>query len=116
MGRFDIEARLVHFLPDVNPNLRPATMTADEWCRAKVTDHENAILELGAETVAAFIAAPILASGSVIIPPEGYFKDCWEACRRPDVLVTAAKLVTHFGTHGRSQGRRVGKTGLRTGK
>src|SRR3546814_1685312 len=100
MGRFDIEARLVHFLPDVNPNLRPATMTADEWCRAKVTDLENAILELGAETVAAFIAEPILASGGVIIPTEGYFKGCWEACRRHDVLFIADEVVTAFGRLG----------------
>src|SRR3546814_1908316 len=75
-------------------------MTADEWCRAKVTYLENAILELGAETVAAFIAEPILASGGVIIPPEGYFKGCWEACRRHDVLFIADEVVTAFGRLG----------------
>src|SRR3546814_2631157 len=75
-------------------------MTADEWCRAKGTDLENAILGLGAETVAAFIAEPILASGGVIIPPEGYFKGCWEACRRHDVLFIADEVVTAFGRLG----------------
>lgn len=97
---FDVETRLVSFLPDVNPNLRPAGMSEADWCRAKVADLENAILELGPETVAAFIAEPILASGGVIIPPEGYFKRCWEVCRKHDVLFIADEVVTAFGRLG----------------
>jgi putrescine---pyruvate transaminase len=99
-GRFDIEQRLVHFLPDVNPNLRPDGMSEEAWCQARVADLENAILELGADTVAAFIAEPILASGGVIIPPDGYFKACWEVCRRHDVLFIADEVVTAFGRLG----------------
>jgi len=98
--RFDIEQRLVHFLPNVNPNLRPPGISEDEWCRAKVADLENAILELGPDTVGAFIAEPILASGGVIIPPEGYFKACWEVCRKHDVLFIADEVVTAFGRLG----------------
>lgn len=98
--RFDVEKRLVHFLPNVNPNLRPQTMSEEDWCRAKVADLENAILELGPETVGAFIAEPILASGGVIIPPEGYFKACWEVCRKHDVLFIADEVVTAFGRLG----------------
>src|SRR5690606_483286 len=37
-GRFDVEQRLVHFLPDVNPNLRPEDMSEEAWCQAKVAD------------------------------------------------------------------------------
>ena len=98
--RFDIEKRLVHFLPNVNPNLRPKGMSEEDWCREKVVDLENAILELGAETVGAFIAEPILASGGCIIPPEGYFKACWEVCRKYDVLFIADEVVTAFGRLG----------------
>jgi putrescine---pyruvate transaminase len=97
---FDIEKRLTHFLPNVNPNLRPQGMSEEDWCRAKVADLENAILELGADTVAAFIAEPILASGGVIIPPEGYFKACHEVCRKHDVLFIADEVVTAFGRLG----------------
>ncbi|MGF1593066.1 MAG: aminotransferase [Kiloniellaceae bacterium] len=97
---FDIEARLTHFLPNVNPNLRPAGMSEAEWCREKVADLENAILELGPDTVAAFIAEPILASGGVIIPPEGYLKGCAEVCRRHDVLLICDEVVTGFGRLG----------------
>lgn len=98
--RFDIEERLVHFLPNVNPNLRPQNMSEEDWCREKVADLENAILELGPDTVGGFIAEPILASGGVIIPPEGYFKACWEVCRKYDVLFIADEVVTAFGRLG----------------
>jgi adenosylmethionine-8-amino-7-oxononanoate aminotransferase len=97
---FDIEARLTHFLPNVNPNLRPPTMSEDDWCRAKVADLENAILDLGPDTVGGFIAEPILASGGVIIPPKGYFKGCREVCRKYDVLFIADEVVTAFGRLG----------------
>ena len=98
--RFDIEKRLVHFLPNVNPNLRPKEVSEEEWCRRKVADLEQAILELGPETVGGFIAEPILASGGVIIPPEGYFKACREVCRKYDVLFIADEVVTGFGRLG----------------
>ncbi len=97
---FDIEERLTHFLPNVNPNLRPAEMSEADWCRAKVADLENAILELGPDTIAAFIAEPILASGGVIIPPDGYFKGCFDVCRKYDVLFIADEVVTAFGRLG----------------
>jgi putrescine---pyruvate transaminase len=97
---FDIEARLTHFLPNVNPNLRPAGMSEAEWCREKVADLENAILEFGPDTVAAFIAEPILASGGVIIPPDGYLRGCAEVCRRYDVLLICDEVVTGFGRLG----------------
>ena len=47
----------------------------------KTAELEAKILEVGAGHVAAFIAEPILASGGVIVPPEGYHKRCLEICR-----------------------------------
>src|SRR3546814_21174945 len=91
-------------------------MSEADWCRDRITDLENAIVELGADTVAAFIAEPILASGGVIIPPDGYFKGCFEVCRKFDVLFIADEVVTAFGRLGqwRSDERRVGKEGVST--
>ena len=42
-SRFDTEKRLVHFLPDVNPNRRPEGMSVEDWCDIKVGDLEKAI-------------------------------------------------------------------------
>lgn len=91
---------LVHFLPDVNPYRRPEDMTVENFLDEKVADLENAILEIGPERVAAFIAEPVLASGGLIIPPEGYHRRCLEICRKHDVLYISDEVVTAFGRLG----------------
>ncbi len=97
---FDFETDTVHFLPSPNPYRRPEEMSVDEFCAAKVADLENKIREVGADRVAAFIAEPILASGGVIVPPEGYHRKCQEVCRRHDVLYISDEVVTAFGRLG----------------
>ncbi|MFZ1726379.1 MAG: aminotransferase [Albidovulum sp.] len=97
---FDVERRLVHFLPDVNPYVRPAGMSVADWCDAKVADLENAIAELGADRIGAFIAEPILSSGGVIVPPEGYHKRTFDICRAHDILYISDEVVTGFGRLG----------------
>ena len=96
----DIERRLVRFLPNVNPYVRPAGMSVEEWCDLRVADLEEAILEAGPDKVAAFIAEPILASGGVIVPPPGYHKRTLEICRKYDVLYISDEVVTAFGRLG----------------
>lgn len=97
---FDYETETIHFLPSPNPYRRPEGMSVEEFCDAKVADLENRILEVGADKVAAFIAEPILASGGVIVPPEGYHRKCLEVCRRHDVLYISDEVVTAFGRLG----------------
>ncbi|MYM55515.1 aminotransferase [Thalassovita mangrovi] len=90
----------VHLIPNPNPSRRPAGMSVEDFCDAKVADLENKILELGPDKVAAFIAEPVLASGGVIIPPKGYFERCHALCRKYDVLFIADEVVTAFGRLG----------------
>ncbi len=97
---FDFATDMVHFLPDVNPYRRPEGMSVEAFLDAKVADLEEAILSLGPERVAAFIAEPILASGGVIVPPAGYHRRCLEVCRRHDVLYISDEVVTGFGRLG----------------
>ncbi len=97
---FDFASDLVHFLPDVNPYRRPDGMSEADFLDAKVEDLEQAILTLGPDRVAAFIAEPILASGGVIVPPAGYHKRCLEVCRKHDVLYISDEVVTGFGRLG----------------
>ena len=99
-SEFDFETRLVHFLPDVNPYRRPKGTSVADWCDAKVADLEAAITELGADKIGAFIAEPILSSGGVIIPPEGYHRRTWEICRANDILYISDEIVTGFGRLG----------------
>ncbi len=96
----DTEHRLVRFLPDVNPYRRPVTMSVEAWCDEKVADLERTILDTGPDKVAAFIAEPVLASGGVIVPPEGYHRRTLEICRKYDVLYISDEVVTAFGRLG----------------
>jgi len=99
-SHFDFEIRLVHFLPDVNPYRRPKGTSMAAWCDARVADLQAAIDELGADKIGAFIAEPILSSGGVIVPPEGYHKRAWEICRANDILYISDEVVTGFGRLG----------------
>ena len=99
-SRFDIESRLVRFLPDINPYRRPQGTSAAEWGDQKVAELEEMILNVGPNNVGAFIAEPILCSGGVIIPPKGYHKKTLEICRKYDILYISDEVVTAFGRLG----------------
>lgn len=99
-SRFDVEQRLVRFLPDVNPYRRPEGVTVEDWCDAKIADLEAAIEEAGPQNVGAFIAEPILCSGGVIVPPPGYHKRTFDICRKHDILYISDEVVTAFGRLG----------------
>ena len=98
--RFDKAQDIVHFLPDVNPNLRPDGMSPDDWCDAKIEEMEKIILDLDPDTIGGFIAEPILCSGGVIVPPKGYHAKTLELCRKYDILYISDEVVTGFGRLG----------------
>jgi adenosylmethionine-8-amino-7-oxononanoate aminotransferase len=64
---------------------------------------ERVIEGLGG-TAAAFIAEPILGTGGVIVPPEGYLRAVRDVCRKHDVLLIADEVITAFGRTGRMFG------------
>ena len=100
LSHFDHDEQMVHLLPDVNPYNRPEGMSLEDWCDLKVADLENAISEIGADKIGAFIAEPILSSGGVIVPPNGYHKRTREICREHDILYISDEVVTGFGRLG----------------
>jgi adenosylmethionine-8-amino-7-oxononanoate aminotransferase len=84
-----------------NPFRRPEGMSVSAFTDHLVDEFENAILEHGPDQIGAFIGEPIMASGGVIVPPEGYFKRIRELCRKHDILFIADEVVTAFGRLGR---------------
>jgi adenosylmethionine-8-amino-7-oxononanoate aminotransferase len=60
---------------------------------------EQAILAQGPETVAAFIAEPVVSRG--VVPPPAYWQQIREVCDRYDVLLIADEVITGFGRTGR---------------
>ncbi len=61
---------------------------------------DRLIEEEGAETVAAFIAEPVMGAGGVIIPPEGYFEQVQAVLKKHDVLMIADEVICGFGRTG----------------
>lgn len=61
---------------------------------------EKRIAEIGAENIAAVITEPILGSGGVIVPPEGYQKRLRAICDKHDILLIADEIITGFGRTG----------------
>ena len=61
---------------------------------------EALILEEGPDTVAAFIAEPVMGAGGVIVPPAGYFPAIAAVCRRHDVLMISDEVICGFGRTG----------------
>jgi adenosylmethionine-8-amino-7-oxononanoate aminotransferase len=66
---------------------------------------ERRILEVGPQTVAAFIAEPVIAAaGGALVPPPGYFTAVRDICDRYGVLLIADEVFTGFGRLGRWAG------------
>lgn len=61
---------------------------------------EEAILQEGPDTVAAFIAEPIQGAGGVIVPPDDYFPRIREICDQYEVLLISDEVITGFGRTG----------------
>jgi adenosylmethionine-8-amino-7-oxononanoate aminotransferase len=62
---------------------------------------EDAIAREGADTVAMFLAEPVIGVGGVIVPPDDYFPRIREICDRHDVLFAADEVITGFGRTGK---------------
>jgi putrescine aminotransferase len=61
---------------------------------------EAKILELGADTVAAFIAEPVQGAGGVIDPPATYWPEIQRICKTYDILLVADEVICGFGRTG----------------
>lgn len=68
---------------------------------ARLAAELDALIEAeGPETVAAFIAEPVMGAGGVIVPPEGYFPAIAAVCRKHDVLMISDEVICGFGRTG----------------
>ncbi len=58
----------------------------------------------GPDTVAAFIAEPIMGAGGVVVPPKGYFEKIQAVLDRYDILFIVDEVICGFGRTGRMFG------------
>ena len=65
-----------------------------------VNSLEDMILKEGPETIAAFIAEPILGAGGVIVPPPGYYEKVQAVLAKHDILFIDDEVICGFGRTG----------------
>ncbi|MCB9948225.1 MAG: aminotransferase class III-fold pyridoxal phosphate-dependent enzyme [Rhodospirillaceae bacterium] len=71
-----------------------------DFSRRCAAELERMILDEGPDTVAAFIGEPVLGTGGIIPPPDGYWEAIQAVLRRYDVLLIADEVVCGFGRLG----------------
>ncbi|MFN8433697.1 MAG: aspartate aminotransferase family protein [Anaerolineales bacterium] len=88
-------------IPAPNPYRYEGKMKDGETVgQAAARELEEAILREGADTVAAFIAEPVMGVGGVIVPPDDYFPLIRQICDKYEVLFIADEVITGFGRTG----------------
>ncbi|MFL4972395.1 MAG: aminotransferase [Microvirga sp.] len=76
----------------------------EEFSTRLAAELDEMIEKEGPDTVAAFIAEPVMGAGGALMPPEGYFAKIQAVCDRHDVLFIADEVITGFGRLGHMWG------------
>ena len=96
---FALHTKAPDYFNDALPNENEATFS-DRLAK----ELETLILEEGPETIAAFIAEPVMGAGGVIIPPESYFPKIQKILKKHDILMVADEVICGFGRTGNMWG------------
>lgn len=77
----------------------------DDMTEADFTAHcleelEKLIEREGADTIAAFIGEPVLGTGGIVPPPEGYWNGVQKILKKHDILLILDEVITGFGRLG----------------
>jgi L-2,4-diaminobutyrate transaminase len=78
-----------------------------EFSRICAKKLEGLITLEGPETIAAFIGEPVLGTGGIIPPPQGYWEEIQKVLKRYDILLIADEVVCGFGRLGAAFGSQV---------
>ena len=79
----------------------------DDFTSRLASELDRVILEEGPETIAAFIAEPVMGAGGVMPPPRGYHQAVQAVLRKYGILYIADEVITGFGRIGKRFGSEV---------
>jgi 4-aminobutyrate--pyruvate transaminase len=74
--------------------------TEEEFASRLADELEALIVRQDPETVAAFIAEPVMGAGGVIVPPKTYFQKVMAVCAKHDLFVISDEVICGFGRLG----------------
>ncbi len=78
--------------------------TEEDFATRMAADLEKMILDEGPDTVAAFIAEPVMGAGGVLTPPKTYFEKVQAVLKKYDVLFIADEVICGFHRTGNPWG------------
>ncbi len=78
--------------------------TEEEFATHLAQNLEELIIREGPDTVAAFIAEPVMGAGGVIIPPGTYFKKVQAVLKKYDIIFIDDEVICGFGRTGNTFG------------
>lgn len=79
------------------PDLSMSEEAFSQYCADKL---EELIVAEGPGTIAAFIGEPVLGTGGIVPPPQGYWEKIQAVLKKHDILLIADEVVTGFGRLG----------------
>ncbi|MFP3557561.1 aspartate aminotransferase family protein [Paraburkholderia sp. SIMBA_049] len=82
----------------------PAGMNEAQFVAYCVEELEKLIAREGADTIAAFIAEPVMGTGGIIVPPQGYWAAIQQVLKKHDILLISDEVVCGFGRLGSKMG------------
>jgi L-2,4-diaminobutyrate transaminase len=100
--KFDLplDDRFIHVTAPHHYREAPEGMSEREFSAHLAKELEERIHQEGPETIAAFIAEPVMGAGGVVTPPDGYFDAIVPILKAHDILFIADEVVCGFGRVG----------------
>jgi 4-aminobutyrate--pyruvate transaminase len=99
----DFDLPIANILHTANPHhYRNAESgeSEEDFSARLAQELEDLILREGPDTVAAFIAEPVMGAGGAVIPPAGYFPAVQAVLEKYDVFFIADEVICGFGRLG----------------
>ncbi|CZF77723.1 aspartate aminotransferase family protein [Grimontia marina] len=90
----------IHHIPQPYWFGEGGDLTPEEFGVKAAQELEKAILEIGEDKVAAFIAEPVQGAGGVVIPPSTYWPEINRILAKYDILMIADEVICGFGRTG----------------
>jgi putrescine aminotransferase len=90
----------IHHIDQPNWWAEGGDMTPEDFGHARAIALEQAILAIGPDKVAAFIAEPIQGAGGVIVPPDSYWPEIQRIVDKYGILLVADEVICGFGRTG----------------
>ena len=99
--KFDLPLpQVLHTEPAYYYGRRDRSQSEADFVAFCVAELEAMIEREGADTIAAFIGEPVMGTGGIVPPPEGYWPAIQGVLKKHDILLIVDEVVTGFGRTG----------------